>query len=105
MSEVLEGSLIKVRRAWLCHVGHWMCRHLLHGHNMRLCPSTWNQVPYETLKRTTRERKYVLDDIYKILAALPTLAEGTDGAQKLQDMASALQHLKTKVLGLTGVLV
>ncbi|KAL6779940.1 hypothetical protein ACKKBG_A14385 [Auxenochlorella protothecoides x Auxenochlorella symbiontica] len=68
MSEVLEGSLIKV--------------------------------PYETLKRTTRERKYVLDDIYKILAALPTLAEGTDGAQKLQDMASALQHLKTKLEGI-----
>lgn len=66
------------------------------------------QAPFESLRRTTRDRKYVIDEVQSVVAALKDSSSSSEaGACSVQEQAIALdvavkrlQSLKRKVRSL-----
>lgn len=60
------------------------------------------QVPFEALRRTTRDRKYVVDEMQEVMGALKDSASAScsyeERAAMLGQLAERLQGLKRKVL-------
>ena len=57
-------------------------------------------MPFESLKRTSRDRKYVIDDVQAVVARVEEAAKlgtASERAAALADLASSLQNLKRKV--------
>lgn len=58
-------------------------------------------MPYESLKRVSRERKYYIDDLQELVTAIKLLAEKTSSeAERKQSIDSLVQRasmLKTEV--------
>lgn len=66
------------------------------------------QVPFESLRRTTRERKYVIDEVQSVMSTLheaSTRPCSTDEGQKtLDSILHRLEGLKRKVGSSQGCL-
>ena len=61
------------------------------------------QVPFESLKRVSRDRKYVIDDLQSLVNAVKALAEkqcsAQERAQDIQSLTERCEHLKRQVDG------
>jgi hypothetical protein len=62
----------------------------------------WRQVPFESLRRTTRDRKYVIDEVNDVLnslkeSAADALLTREQRQEHIQSLVARLQGLKRKV--------
>lgn len=48
------------------------------------------QVPYESLRRTSRDRKYLLDEISSVLGSLKERAQSPSGAENAEELLKVL---------------
>lgn len=62
-----------------------------------------SQVPFESLKRTTRDRKYAIDELTSTLDGIKRLSQAQAAStpqevvQKMEGYATQLKNLKRKV--------